>query len=61
MNGRKMQMLRDASFRQSLISEADVHGTKIDLEQLFILPPAAMHGTTAILPIRWRRSPSPAG
>jgi N-acyl-D-amino-acid deacylase len=39
VNGRKMQMLRDAPFRQSLISEADVHGSKIDLEQLFILPP----------------------
>ena len=38
VNGRKMQMLRDAPFRQNLISEADVHGTKIDLEQLFILP-----------------------
>jgi N-acyl-D-amino-acid deacylase len=38
VNGRKMQMLRDAPFRQTLISEADVHGTKIDLEQLFILP-----------------------
>jgi N-acyl-D-amino-acid deacylase len=39
VNGRKLQMLRDATFRQTLIAEADVHGTRIDLEQLFILPP----------------------
>jgi N-acyl-D-amino-acid deacylase len=38
VNGRKMQMLRDAPFRQSLISEADVHGTRIDLAQLYMLP-----------------------
>jgi N-acyl-D-aspartate/D-glutamate deacylase len=37
-NGRKMQMVRDAVFRQSLINEADVHGTPIDLENLFVLP-----------------------
>jgi len=39
VNGRKLQMLRDASFRQTLISEADVHGTPVDLEQLYVLPP----------------------
>ena len=38
VNGRKMQMVRDATFRQTLISEADVHGTPIDLEGLFVLP-----------------------
>jgi N-acyl-D-amino-acid deacylase len=38
VNGRKLQMLRDATFRQTLISEADVHGTRVDLEQLFMLP-----------------------
>ena len=37
-NGRKLQMVRDAAFRQTLINEADVHGTPIDLEQLFVLP-----------------------
>ncbi len=37
-NGRKIQMVRDAVFRQSLINEADVHGTPIDLENLFVLP-----------------------
>ena len=36
-NGRKLQMVRDATFRQRLISEADVHGTAVDLEQLFVL------------------------
>ena len=38
VNGRKMQMVRDAAFRQTLINEADVHGTPIDLEGLFVLP-----------------------
>ena len=36
-NGRKLQMVRDATFRQRLISEADVHGTGVDLEHLFVL------------------------
>jgi len=36
-DGRKLQMVRDATFRQRLISEADVHGTGVDLEQLFVL------------------------
>jgi N-acyl-D-amino-acid deacylase len=39
VNGRRLQMVRDASFRQTLIAEADVHGTPIDLDQLFVLPP----------------------
>ena len=38
VNGRKLQMLRDAAFRQALISEADVHGTGVDLEMLYVLP-----------------------
>jgi N-acyl-D-aspartate/D-glutamate deacylase len=38
VNGRKLQMLRDATFRQSLINEADVHGTAVDLDNLFVLP-----------------------
>jgi N-acyl-D-amino-acid deacylase len=38
VNGRKLQMLRDSTFRQSLISEADVHGTGVDLDQLYVLP-----------------------
>jgi N-acyl-D-amino-acid deacylase len=38
-NGRKLQLVRDASFRQTLINEADVHGTPLDLEQLFVLAP----------------------
>ena len=38
VNGRKLQMLRDATFRQALISEADVHGTGVDLDNLFVLP-----------------------
>jgi len=37
-NGRKMQLLRDAAFRQRLIADADVHGTKVDLTKLYILP-----------------------
>lgn len=39
VTGRKLQMLRDATFRQTLIAEADVHGATVDLERLFILPP----------------------
>ncbi len=38
VNGRKMQMVRDSVFRQTLITEADVHGTPIDLDGLFVLP-----------------------
>lgn len=38
VNGRRMQMLRDSTFRQTLISEADVHGTPLDLAQVFVLP-----------------------
>ena len=38
VNGRKMQMVRDATFRQTLITEADVHGTTLDLDELFVLP-----------------------
>ncbi len=38
VNGRKLQMVRDATFRQTLITEADVHGTPVDLEGLFVLP-----------------------
>jgi N-acyl-D-aspartate/D-glutamate deacylase len=37
-NGRKMQLIRDAAFRQRLIADADVHGTKVDLRQLYVLP-----------------------
>lgn len=36
--GRRLQMLRDAPFRQLLIKEADVHNTWVDLSQLFVLP-----------------------
>jgi N-acyl-D-amino-acid deacylase len=39
VNGRRMQMVRDATFRQTLINEADVHGTPLDLTELFVLPP----------------------
>ncbi len=39
VNGRKLQMVRDAAFRQTLISEADVHGTPLDLDQVFVLSP----------------------
>jgi N-acyl-D-amino-acid deacylase len=38
VNGRKLQMLRDATFRQALINEADVHGTAVDLDKLYVLP-----------------------
>ncbi len=38
VNGRKLQMVRDATFRQTLITEADVHGSPIDLAELFVLP-----------------------
>jgi len=38
VNGRKLQMVRDASFRQTLINEADVHGTPLDLSEVYVLP-----------------------
>ncbi len=38
VNGRRLQMVRDATFRQKLISEADVHGTPLDLDGVFVLP-----------------------
>jgi N-acyl-D-aspartate/D-glutamate deacylase len=38
-NGKQLQMLRDAPFRQRLITDADAHPTSIDLHQLFVLPP----------------------
>jgi N-acyl-D-aspartate/D-glutamate deacylase len=38
-NGRKMQLIRDSAFRQRLIADADVHGTTIDLDKLYVLPP----------------------
>jgi N-acyl-D-aspartate/D-glutamate deacylase len=38
-NGRKLQMLRDPSFRQRLITEADDHPSAVDLQRLFVLPP----------------------
>ena len=37
VNGRKLQMVRDSTFRQTLISEADVHGTPLALDQVFVL------------------------
>ncbi len=42
VNGRKMQSLRDAAYRQRLIAEADVYGSPVDLEQLFVLPPGGL-------------------
>ena len=42
VNGRKMQLIRDAAYRQRLISEADVHGSPIDLAQLYVLPPGGL-------------------
>ena len=41
VNGRKLQMVRDSTFRQTLISEADVHGTPLDLGEVFVLPAGA--------------------
>ena len=38
-NGHRLQMLRDPAFKQKLIADADTHGTRVDLEQLFVLPP----------------------
>ena len=38
-NGRRLQMLRDSTYRQTLIAEADVHGTSVDLDRLFVMLP----------------------
>lgn len=63
-NGRKLQMLRDATFRQTLISEADVHGTGVDLERLFVLPPGEARydcdPSTSLAAIASERGVSPA-
>jgi N-acyl-D-aspartate/D-glutamate deacylase len=40
-NVKKLQMLRDASFRQRLITDADAQTSAVDLGQVFILPPGA--------------------
>jgi N-acyl-D-aspartate/D-glutamate deacylase len=37
-NGRRMQLIREPAFRQRLISDADVHGTRVDLTKLYVLP-----------------------
>lgn len=63
--GRRMQRLRDAGFRQRLIAEADVHGTGVDLDRLFVLPPggpARYDGdpTTSLAAIAAARGVSPA-
>ncbi|MEM9515111.1 MAG: amidohydrolase family protein [Actinomycetota bacterium] len=38
-NGRRLQMLRDSSYRQALIAEADVHGASVALDELFVMLP----------------------
>ncbi len=64
VNGRKLQMLRDATFRQTLISEADVHGSGVDLDQLFVLPEGEArydcHPSTSLAAIANERGVSPA-
>ena len=41
INGRKLVALRDPTFRQRLIDEADEHEPTVDLRQLFVLPPGS--------------------
>src|SRR6056297_2364724 len=64
VNGRKMQMVRDTAFRQTLISEADVHGTPLDLQQLFVLAPDGARydcdPSTSLAAISDERGVSPA-
>jgi N-acyl-D-aspartate/D-glutamate deacylase len=64
VNGRKMQMVRDATFRQTLISEADVHGTPLDLDGLFVLQPSGARydcdPATSLATIAAERGVSPA-
>ncbi len=38
-NGRRLQMLRDSTYRQTLIAEADVHGASVALDELFVMLP----------------------
>jgi N-acyl-D-aspartate/D-glutamate deacylase len=66
INGRKLQMLRDASFRQRLISEADIHGSGVDLDRLFVMPtdgPARYDcdPSSSLASIAESRGVSPAG
>jgi N-acyl-D-aspartate/D-glutamate deacylase len=37
---RRLAMLREPTFRQRLIADADVHGASVDLDRLFVLPVA---------------------
>jgi len=64
VNGRKLQMVRDATFRQTLIKEADVHGTVIPLDGLFVLAPGEARydcdPTTSLGAIATARGVSPA-
>ncbi len=65
VNGRKLQMLRDAPFRQRLIREADTHGTTIDLDRLFVMTPGscadyACDPSTSLSAIAAERGVSPA-
>jgi len=64
VNGRKLQMVRDAAFRQTLITEADVHGTPFDLTEVFVLPSGAARydndPATSLAAIAVERGVSPA-
>ena len=64
-NGRRLQMVRDATFRQSLINEADVHGTPFDLSEIFVLPPGEARydcdPDDSLASIATARGVSPAG
>ena len=39
VNGRKLQMIREAPFRQRLIREADAHGSGVDFDRLYVMTP----------------------
>ena len=65
VDGRKLQLLRDAAFRQRLIAEADVHGSAVDLTQLYVLAPGAparydCASDTSLAAIAAERGVSPA-
>ena len=64
VNGRRLQMVRDATFRQKLITEADVHGTPLDLDGVFVLPAAGARydgdPATSLAAIAIERGVSPA-
>jgi N-acyl-D-amino-acid deacylase len=62
---RRLTMLRDPAFRQRLITDADVHGSGVDLQKFYVLPPDGLarydcDPSTSLAAIALERGVSPA-